>query len=112
MFEKFHPALSLQPDRNKVLLTGPPFNDEASSSSSRTLQMSSSAFHDSPDSPIAKRLVCSKGAFLHRTFQLALKTLDQPIDFEMNASINKIVEMTTGVFERQGVRIGKIRGDL
>lgn len=74
--------------------------------------MSSSAFHDSPDSPIAKRLVCPKRAFLHRTLQLALKTLDQPVDFEMNAGIDKIVEMTTGVFERQGVRIGKIRGDL
>jgi hypothetical protein len=112
MLQKFHPALSLQPDRNEVLLTGPPFDDETSSSSSRTLQMSSSAFHDSPDSWIAKRLVCPKGAFLHRTLELPLKTFDQPVDFKMNTGIDKIVEMTTGVFERQSVGIGKIRGNL
>lgn len=113
MSHHLHPSsLSHQPTRNQSHLTGFPLNDKTPPSSPLTFQMPPSAFHDAPNAPIAERFVRSKRALLHRTLKFPLEPLHQPVDLQMHPGIHERVEMTAGVFERQGVGVCEVRGDL
>ena len=61
--------------------------------------MSPSALHDAPNAPVAEGLIRAEGALLHRTLQFALEALNQPVDFEVHACVDKAVEMAAGVLE-------------
>lgn len=74
--------------------------------------MPSTPLHDPADSPVAELFVCAKRAFLHRTFKLAFKALDKPVNLEVNAGVNQGVEVAAGVFQREGVGVRQIRCNL
>lgn len=105
MLDELYPTLSFQPCRNQVHLAGFPLDDKTPASAPSTLEMPSSAFHDPPDSHIAEGFVSSERAFLQWTLELLLKTVYQPVDFQMDAGIDQVVEMAAGVFQRQSVRV-------
>ncbi|THD00475.1 hypothetical protein EYZ11_000039 [Aspergillus tanneri] len=72
--------------------------------------MPPSALHNPPYPPVAERLIRPEGAFLHRAFQLSLEALYQPVDFQMNSSVNKGIEVVAegvGFFTQGKCRHGQ-----
>lgn len=74
--------------------------------------MPSAPLHDPPDPRVAERLVGAERAFLHRTFELLLKPVHQPVHLEVHARIDEGVEVAAGVLQSQGVRVWKIRSNM
>jgi hypothetical protein len=105
-------GLALQPGGNQVPTASPPLHHKTASGHSATLEVTATSLHDASDPPIAKGFIATEGALLHGTLQVALEALDQPVDLEIHTSGDDSVEMTGGVLEGEGVRIGEIRGDV
>jgi hypothetical protein len=55
--------------------------------------MLSASFHDTTYSPVAECLVRTEGAFLHGTFELSFKSLDEPVHFEVYARVDHVIEV-------------------
>jgi hypothetical protein len=45
------------------------------------------------------------------TLEVQAATLDEPLDLEADASVDEVVKVAVGVFERQGVRVDEVVGD-
>ena len=46
-----------------------------------------------------------------RTIEVQASSLDKPFDFEMYACVDKIIEVTVGMFQRKGVRVCQVFGN-
>ncbi|KAL2006721.1 hypothetical protein VTN00DRAFT_9389 [Thermoascus crustaceus] len=86
-----------------------PLHDQTAPTDTRTLQMPPPPLHDPPDPPVTERLVRPEGAPLHRTLELQLEALHQPVDLEVDARVDNGVEVAAGMLQRQGIRVWEIR---
>jgi hypothetical protein len=89
-------------------MTGSSFKDATATCHWSTFKVSTAPFHDAPDSCIAECLIRSKGAFFHRTLEFLLKSFDEPVNLQVDTSVDKRVEVAAGVFESKCIRVWKI----
>lgn len=91
--------VSLHPCMHQIRTTTLSLDNPAATRYRSTFKMPSSTLHNTTNLVIAEDFVCAKRAFLHGTFEFALESLNEPVNFEVYARIHQAVEMAASVFE-------------
>ena len=97
-----------EPSGHQIWPASLAINKQTAILNTTTLKMPPAALHNAAHTPIAKRLVSTERALLHGAFESMLKPLDEPGNFQAHACEDYGVEMAVGVFEGQGIRVGKV----
>jgi hypothetical protein len=65
-----------------------PIHDATAPWNLSAFEVPSPPLHDPPDPPVAELLVCAERALFHGTFEFTLESLDEPVDFQVNAGVD------------------------